>query len=186
MVLDQNLFVETVLPGAVQRQLSNKEPKHYREPSAIPAKTGGRPLSWPRSIPIDGEPADVVAVVNDYGKCLAKSECQSRSSTANRRSCGVGFAISSAAGRARAQSPFPQGISSRRTAQMRSARQCAVGVREGAHTASRSLSGPSLENQVERSLRSTSEPREAAIVHHHLRQPLFTCLRAECRSLLRE
>jgi haloalkane dehalogenase len=31
-------------------------------------------LSWPRNIPIDGEPADVVAVVDEYSGWLAESD----------------------------------------------------------------------------------------------------------------
>jgi haloalkane dehalogenase len=46
----------------------------YRRPFAEPGE-GRRPtLSWPRQLPIDGQPADVVQVVEDYGAWLAGSD----------------------------------------------------------------------------------------------------------------
>ena len=63
MVLEQNIFVEGVLPGPIQRTLSDEEMDHYRPPFANPGEDRRPTLSWPRNIPIDGEPADVVAVV---------------------------------------------------------------------------------------------------------------------------
>jgi len=74
MVLEQNLWIEGVLPALIQRQLSDEEMDHYRQPFASPGE-GRRPtLSWPRNLPIDGEPAGVVAIVNEYGKWLAGSD----------------------------------------------------------------------------------------------------------------
>lgn len=73
LVLDDNLFVEAVLPGAVLRQLSDEEMGEYRRPFAEPGE-GRRPtLTWPRQIPIDGEPADVTEIVKGYGDWLASS-----------------------------------------------------------------------------------------------------------------
>ena len=74
LVLEQNIFVEGVLPGAIQRQLSDEEMDHYRQPFASPGEDRRPTLSWPRNMPIDGEPADVVAVVNEYSKWLAGSD----------------------------------------------------------------------------------------------------------------
>jgi haloalkane dehalogenase len=74
MVLDQNIFVEGVLPGAVMRKLSDEEMDHYRRPFVNPGEDRRPTLSWPRNIPIEGEPADVVAVVQEYGKWLSESE----------------------------------------------------------------------------------------------------------------
>jgi haloalkane dehalogenase len=74
LVLEQNIFVEGVLPGQIERQLSGPEMEHYRRPFASPGEDRRPTLSWPRNIPIDGEPADVVAVVNEYGKWLADSD----------------------------------------------------------------------------------------------------------------
>jgi haloalkane dehalogenase len=74
MVLEQNAFVEGVLPGAILRPLSDAEMAEYRRPFAEPGE-GRRPtLSWPRQIPVEGEPADVVKVVEDYGEWLATAD----------------------------------------------------------------------------------------------------------------
>jgi haloalkane dehalogenase len=74
MVLEKNAFVERVLPGSILRKLTEAEMAEYRRPFAQ-AGEGRRPtLSWPRQIPIEGEPADVVAVVEDYARWLSASE----------------------------------------------------------------------------------------------------------------
>ena len=74
MVLDKNVFVERVLPGSILRQLSDEEMDHYREPFRAPGEDRRPTLSWPRNIPIEGEPADVVATVEEYGGWLSQSE----------------------------------------------------------------------------------------------------------------
>ncbi len=74
MVLDKNLFVERILPASVLRDLGEAEMAAYRKPFAEPGE-GRRPtLTWPREIPIDGEPAAVVEVVEAYQAWLAASE----------------------------------------------------------------------------------------------------------------
>jgi haloalkane dehalogenase len=73
MALEKNVFVERVLPGSILRKLTEAEMAVYRRPFAEPGE-GRRPtLSWPRQIPLDGEPADVVAVVKRYADWLAAS-----------------------------------------------------------------------------------------------------------------
>ena len=73
MVLENNAFVEQVLPGAVIREMSDAEMEVYRRPF-IEAGESRRPtLSWPRQIPIEGEPADVTKIVEGYGAWLAES-----------------------------------------------------------------------------------------------------------------
>ncbi len=74
MVLEQNLFVETVLPGAIQRTLSDEEMDHYRQSFRNPGEARRPTLSWPRNLPIEGEPADVVATVSEYSRWLAESD----------------------------------------------------------------------------------------------------------------
>jgi haloalkane dehalogenase len=74
MVLEQNIFVEQVLPAGMQRKLSDEEMDHYRRPFVDAGESRRPMLSWPRNIPIDGEPADVVSVVNDYSSWLAESD----------------------------------------------------------------------------------------------------------------
>jgi haloalkane dehalogenase len=74
MVLEQNIFVENVLPGGMRRQITDEEMDHYRQPFRNPGEDRRPTLSWPRNIPIDGEPADVVEVVKNYGSWLATSD----------------------------------------------------------------------------------------------------------------
>jgi haloalkane dehalogenase len=73
MILVKNMFVERVLPGSVLRKLTDEEMVEYRRPFASPGEDRRPTLTWPRQIPIEGEPADVVAVVEDYSTWLASS-----------------------------------------------------------------------------------------------------------------
>jgi haloalkane dehalogenase len=74
MVLEQNVFVEQVLTTSILRDLSEEEMAVYRRPFATPGEDRRPTLTWPRQIPIEGEPADVVKIVEDYGAWLAQSE----------------------------------------------------------------------------------------------------------------
>jgi haloalkane dehalogenase len=74
LILEQNAFVEAVLPGSVLRGLSDVEMNHYRRPFRNAGEDRRPTLSWPRDLPIGGEPADVVAVVEDYSSWLAESD----------------------------------------------------------------------------------------------------------------
>jgi haloalkane dehalogenase len=74
MVLENNLFVERVLPGSILRELTEEEMSVYRRPFTEPGE-GRRPtLTWPRQIPIEGEPADVTDIVKTYAEWLEKSK----------------------------------------------------------------------------------------------------------------
>jgi len=72
MVLDRNLFVERILPGSILRKLSDEEMTAYRAPF-LEREARLPTLVWPRQIPIDGEPADVTAIVESYGKAMSQS-----------------------------------------------------------------------------------------------------------------
>ena len=74
MILEKNVFVENVLPGSVIRKLSDAEMEVYRRPFREPGESRRPTLSWPRQIPLDGEPADVVEIVASYADWLASSE----------------------------------------------------------------------------------------------------------------
>jgi haloalkane dehalogenase len=74
MVLEDNIFIEERLPGAVMRELTEEEMNHYRRPYTRAGEDRRVLLSWPRSLPIDGEPADVVAVVEENGKWLSATD----------------------------------------------------------------------------------------------------------------
>jgi haloalkane dehalogenase len=74
MVLERNIFVEKVLPGSVLRGLTEEEMAVYRRPFAEPGEDRRPTLTWPRQIPISGEPADVVAIVQDYSDWMAAND----------------------------------------------------------------------------------------------------------------
>src|SRR5262249_18239117 len=73
MVLQKNMFVENLLPGAILRRLSNEEMAAYRAPFANAGEDRRPTLTWPRQIPIEGEPPEVVRVATDCGRWLAES-----------------------------------------------------------------------------------------------------------------
>ena len=73
MVLQSNVFVERVLPGSVVRKLGEAEMAVYRKPYTEPGESRRPTLTWPREIPIEGEPADVTAIVEGYGTWLSSS-----------------------------------------------------------------------------------------------------------------
>ena len=74
MVLQNNVFVERVLPGSVVRTLTEEEMAVYRKPYTEPGESRRPTLTWPRQIPIEGEPPDVVEIVEQYGQWLSTSE----------------------------------------------------------------------------------------------------------------
>ena len=73
MVLQKNVFVERILPASVLRGLSEEEMAVYRRPYREPGESRRPTLTWPREIPIDGDPADVVATVARYARWLSES-----------------------------------------------------------------------------------------------------------------
>ena len=74
MVLDNNVFIEQVLPASIIRKLSEEEMAEYRRPFLKPGEDRRPTLTWPRQIPIDGEPADVAAIVDSYSQWLNQSD----------------------------------------------------------------------------------------------------------------
>jgi haloalkane dehalogenase len=74
MVLDKNTFVERVLPGSVLRDLSEEEMAVYRRPFQNSGEDRRPTLTWPRQIPIDGTPTDVVEIVQAYADWLAEAD----------------------------------------------------------------------------------------------------------------
>ncbi|MFG1912624.1 haloalkane dehalogenase [Kribbella sp. NPDC048928] len=72
MVLDQNAFIDEALPRTIARNLSDEELEAYRRP--YPTRESRMPLlQWPRAMPLDGQPADVVARIVTYDAWLASS-----------------------------------------------------------------------------------------------------------------
>ena len=71
LILEDNAFVETVLPAGILRTLDDAEMAEYRRPFRQPGDDRLPTLTWPRQIPAEGEPADVVRIVEEYGPWLA-------------------------------------------------------------------------------------------------------------------
>jgi haloalkane dehalogenase len=74
MVLEKNIFVERVLPMAIIRDLTQDEMAAYIAPFSEPGESRRPTLTWPRQIPVDGEPPEVVKIVEDYGAWLSQSD----------------------------------------------------------------------------------------------------------------
>lgn len=74
MVLTKNVFVERILPGSVIDPISEKDMEVYRKPYREPGESRRPTLTWPREIPIDGEPADMVQVIEANEAWLAGAE----------------------------------------------------------------------------------------------------------------
>ena len=72
MIMGRNLFVEAVLPGSIIRNLAQPEIDEYRKPF-VESQHRRPTLTWPRQIPIDGEPADVVEIAQAYADWLSAS-----------------------------------------------------------------------------------------------------------------
>jgi haloalkane dehalogenase len=72
LVLEENLFVERILPGSIRRELSTEEMAGYRAPFATPESR--RPiLAFPRLLPVAGEPADMWALMETAHAALRQS-----------------------------------------------------------------------------------------------------------------
>jgi haloalkane dehalogenase len=74
MVLERNIFVERVLPSAIIRDLMEAEMTIYRKPYLQPGEDRRPTLTWPRMIPIEGEPPEVCQVAEDYSAWLSTSD----------------------------------------------------------------------------------------------------------------
>ena len=73
MIIDRNMFIERILPGSILRKLSDEEMDEYRRPFPTPGDRWPT-LTWPREIPIGGQPADVVAIVGDYARWMESNQ----------------------------------------------------------------------------------------------------------------
>jgi haloalkane dehalogenase len=73
MILEKNMFIEKVLPSAILRDLSEEEMTVYRRPFTNAGEDRRPTLTWPRQIPIDGSPADVGVIIQDYADWLSMS-----------------------------------------------------------------------------------------------------------------
>jgi len=74
MVLEKNMFVENVLPASVVRDLTDPEMTEYRRPYLEAGESRRPTLTWPREIPLEGEPADVTEIVQNYADWLSVND----------------------------------------------------------------------------------------------------------------
>jgi haloalkane dehalogenase len=74
MVLNKNIFVELVLPGSILRKLTDEEMEVYRRPYINSGEDRRPTLTWPRQLPIEGEPKTVVDIVQTYSEWLSTSD----------------------------------------------------------------------------------------------------------------
>jgi haloalkane dehalogenase len=73
MVLEDNMFIEGVLPAGMIRQLSEEEMAEYRRPFVTPGEDRRPTLTFPRQLPLEGDPADVTEIVKGYGAWLRET-----------------------------------------------------------------------------------------------------------------
>ena len=73
LILEKNMFIEAVLPNSIIRKLNTDEMEMYRKPYIKQGEDRRPMLSWPREIPIEGSPENVVKIVSKYSEWLKKS-----------------------------------------------------------------------------------------------------------------
>jgi haloalkane dehalogenase len=74
IILEKNVFVERILPASIIRKLSEEEMDRYRARFTEPGESRRPTLTWPRQLPIGGEPRDVHEIVEAYSKWLQASD----------------------------------------------------------------------------------------------------------------
>ncbi|MCG6877162.1 MAG: haloalkane dehalogenase [Betaproteobacteria bacterium] len=74
LVLQQNFFVERILPAMVMRKLTEAELEEYRRPFRNPGEDRRPTLTWPRELPIEGEPADVLEIIERNSAWLGTTQ----------------------------------------------------------------------------------------------------------------
>jgi haloalkane dehalogenase len=74
MILEKNLFIEAILPGSILRKLTEEEMAVYRRPFIDEGEDRRPTLTWPRQIPLGGEPEDVVDIVRSYADWMAAND----------------------------------------------------------------------------------------------------------------
>jgi haloalkane dehalogenase len=76
LIIEKNFFVERVFAGdiGVFRDLSKDELNNYIRPFKDPGESRRPTLSWPREIPIEGNPEEVVKIVSSYANFLSETQ----------------------------------------------------------------------------------------------------------------
>lgn len=73
LVLQQNFFVEKILPAMVIREVTEEEMNEYRRPYRKAGEDRRPTLTWPREIPIEGDPADVLAIIEVNSEWMGRN-----------------------------------------------------------------------------------------------------------------
>ncbi|HJL80123.1 MAG: haloalkane dehalogenase [Gammaproteobacteria bacterium] len=73
LILQKNVFIEKILLGSIIRELTQDEIEEYRKPFLNPGEDRRVMLSWPREIPIDGQPDNVCKIVSEYSDWMSKN-----------------------------------------------------------------------------------------------------------------
>ena len=76
LILEKNFFVERVFAGDVgmHRALEKQELDAYIKPFEKEGESRRPTLTWPRQIPIEGEPTEVVEIVKNYAKFMSETQ----------------------------------------------------------------------------------------------------------------
>jgi len=90
LILEKNMFIEAILPNSIIRKLNTDEMEMYRKPYLKQGEDRRPMLSWPREIPIEGSPENVVKIVSKYSEWLKKSSLKKLFINANPGSILVG------------------------------------------------------------------------------------------------
>ena len=76
LILEKNFFVERVFAGDVgmHRALEKQELDSYVKPFEKEGESRRPTLTWPRQIPIEGEPAEVVEIAKNYAQFMSETQ----------------------------------------------------------------------------------------------------------------
>jgi haloalkane dehalogenase len=74
LILNQNVVIEQILPAAIIRNLTEEEMNVYRAPYLQPGESRRPALAFPREVPINGTPANVVNIVSMYSEWMGTNE----------------------------------------------------------------------------------------------------------------
>ena len=74
IILQRNVFIERILPSSIMRTLSDAEMDRYRKRFTEPGESRRPTLTWPRQIPIGGDPKDVHDIVDAYSTWLQSGD----------------------------------------------------------------------------------------------------------------
>tara|TARA_B110000116_G_scaffold58916_1_gene50361 strand:- start:1322 stop:2215 length:894 start_codon:yes stop_codon:yes gene_type:complete len=76
LILEKNFFVEGVFASDVEvyRKLEKEELDTYIKPFKEKGESRRPTLTWPRQIPIEGEPEEVIEIANNYAKFMNETQ----------------------------------------------------------------------------------------------------------------